>query len=62
LSLKGASKPQTISFTLSGEGLKRKVEGSGSIDRSAFGVGTGESAEGLDKAVSLSFSFDATGK
>lgn len=62
LSLKGASKPQTISFTLSGEGLKRKVTGSGSIDRSAFGVGTGESAAGLDKAVSLSFSFDATGK
>lgn len=62
LSLKGASKPQTITFTLAGEGLKRKVTGSGSIDRSAFGVGTGESAAALDKAVSLSFSFDATGK
>lgn len=62
LSLKGASKPQTIMFKLSGEGLKRKVTGSGSIDRTAFGVGTGESASALDKAVSLSFSFDATGK
>jgi len=62
LSLKGASKPQTITFKLSGDGLKRKVTGSGSIDRTAFGVGTGESASALDKAVSLSFSFDATGK
>ncbi|MEO0061996.1 MAG: hypothetical protein RLZZ08_556 [Pseudomonadota bacterium] len=62
LSLKGASKPQTITFKLAGEGLKRKVTGSGSIDRTAFSVGTGDSASALDKAVSLSFSFDATGK
>lgn len=62
LSLKGASRPQTVNFTLSGSGMNRKVEGSGTISRSAFGVGTGESASGLDANVALSFSFDATGK
>ena len=39
LSLKGASRPQSLTFTLSGEGLRRHVEGSASIDRTAFGVG-----------------------
>jgi cytochrome b561/polyisoprenoid-binding protein YceI len=62
LSLKGASKPQSLSFTLSGKDLKRHVEGSASIDRSAFGVGTGESAAGLAGTVSLTFAFDATGR
>ena len=62
LSLKGASKPQSLNFTLSGEGLKRHVEGSASIDRNAFGVGTGESAAGLGSAVALTFNFDATGR
>ena len=62
LSLKGASRPQALSFTLSGEGLRRHVEGSASIDRTAFGVGTGESAQGLGNSVALSFAFDATGR
>jgi cytochrome b561/polyisoprenoid-binding protein YceI len=62
LSLKGASKPQSLSFTLSGEGLRRHVEGSASIDRTAFGVGTGESAAGLGSSVALNFAFDATGR
>jgi cytochrome b561/polyisoprenoid-binding protein YceI len=62
LSLKGASKPQSLSFTLSGKDLKRHVEGSASIDRAAFGVGTGESAAGLASSVSLSFAFDAAGR
>ena len=62
LSLKGASKPQSLSFTLTGKDLKRHVEGSASIDRNAFGVGTGESAAGLAGSVSLSFAFDATGR
>jgi hypothetical protein len=44
LSLKGASKPQSLSFTLSGEGLRRRARASASIDRTAFGVGMGESA------------------
>ena len=62
LSLKGASKPQSLRFTLSGEGLKRHVEGSASIDRTAFGVGTGDSAQGLGSSVALTFAFDATGR
>jgi cytochrome b561/polyisoprenoid-binding protein YceI len=62
LSLKGASRPQSLSFTLSGEGLRRRVEGSASIDRTAFAIGTGESAQGLGSSVALSFAFDATGR
>ena len=62
LSLKGASKPQSLTFRLTGDGLKRHVEGSASIDRNAFGIGSGESAAGLASSVSLTFSFDATGR
>lgn len=62
LSLKSASRPQALSFTLSGEGLRRHVEGSASIDRTAFGVGTGETAQGLGNSVALSFAFDAVGR
>jgi cytochrome b561/polyisoprenoid-binding protein YceI len=62
LSLKGASHPQTLTFTLSGSGLSRHVEGSGAIDRTVFGVGMGEVAAGLGNSVSLTFAFDATGR
>jgi len=62
LSLKGASRPQALTFTLSGEGLRRHVEGSASIDRTAFAVGTGEAAAGLAGSVALNFAFDATGR
>lgn len=62
LSLKGASHPQSVTFTLSGSGLKRHVEGRASIDRTAFGVGSGEAAASLSNSVSLSFAFDATGR
>jgi cytochrome b561/polyisoprenoid-binding protein YceI len=62
LTLKGKSRPQAIAFTLSGNGLKRRVTGSASIDRTAFGIGTGQAGEGLGKLVSLSFAFDAVGE
>ncbi|WP_235506800.1 cytochrome b/b6 domain-containing protein [Altererythrobacter sp. Root672] len=62
LSLKGVSKPQSLTFRLSGEGLRRHVEGSASIDRNAFSVGTGETAAGLGGSVALNFAFDATGR
>ena len=62
LSLKGASRPQSLNFTLSGEGLRRHVEGSATIDRTAFAVGTGEAAQGMATSVSLNFAFDATGR
>lgn len=59
LSLKGASRPQRINFTLSGSGNRRSVEGSASIDRNAFAIGTGSNAENLAGTVRLSFTFDA---
>jgi cytochrome b561/polyisoprenoid-binding protein YceI len=62
LSLKGASRPQSLNFTLSGEGLRRRVEGTASIDRTAFGIGTGETGAGLGNSVTLNFAFDATGR
>jgi len=62
LSLKGASRPQSVTFTLAGEGLRRRVEGSASIDRTAFGIGTGETGAGLGNAVALNFAFEAVGR
>lgn len=62
LSLKGTSRPQAVTFRLAGEGLRRHVEGSASIDRTAFGIGSGDAAAGLASSVSLNFAFDATGK
>ncbi|MFB0613339.1 cytochrome b/b6 domain-containing protein [Aurantiacibacter poecillastricola] len=60
LSLKGASRPQRIRFTLSGSGNRRSVEGSASVDRNAFSVGTGSNAENLSSSVRVNFAFDAT--
>lgn len=62
LSLKGVNRPQSLTFTLGGEGMRRQVEGSASIDRTAFNVGTGEAAAGLATSVALSFAFDAIGR
>jgi cytochrome b561/polyisoprenoid-binding protein YceI len=62
LSLKGASRPQAITFTLSGQGLRRQVQGSATVDRTAFGVGTGDTAAGLASAVSVEFEFEALGR
>jgi cytochrome b561/polyisoprenoid-binding protein YceI len=62
LSLKGHSRPQSIAFALSGKDLKRHVTGSATIDRTAFGVGTGDAAASLGKSVTLNFAFDAAGK
>ncbi len=60
LSLKGASRPQVINFTLSGSGARRSVSGSGTVDRNAFSVGTGEAAGGIAPNVRVEFSFTAT--
>lgn len=62
LNLKGQSRPQTITFRLTGSGLSRHVEGSATIARAAFGVGTGSSGENLAPNVTVSFSFDAKGR
>lgn len=62
LSLKGVSRPQTIRFSLSGAGKARKVTGSASIDRGAFGVGNGASSNSLTPQVKVNFAFDAQSK
>ena len=62
LSLKGVAKPQTIRFTLSGDGATRKVSGTATIARVAFGVGNGESSGGLAPQVALTFAFTARKK
>jgi cytochrome b561/polyisoprenoid-binding protein YceI len=62
LTLKGVSRPQSIRFTLSGSGDTRKVSGSASIARGPFGVGNGDSSNGLAPQVALDFSFTAKKK
>lgn len=62
LTLKGVSKPQTIRFTLSGKDATRKVSGSATIARAAFGVGNGDSSTGLTPTVALTFAFTAKRK
>ncbi|MDX3899839.1 MAG: YceI family protein [Sphingobium sp.] len=59
LTLKDVSRPQTISFSLKGEGGTRKVQGSATIARTSFAIGTGESGGGLDPNVAVRFAFDA---
>lgn len=59
LSLKGASRPQAITFTLSGSGNTRSVSGNATIDRNAFGVGVGSAAENVAPNVNVTFAFDA---
>jgi hypothetical protein len=53
LSLKGASKPQSLTFTLSGEGLRRHVEGSASIDSHRVRSWGRASRAGSGESVSL---------
>jgi cytochrome b561/polyisoprenoid-binding protein YceI len=62
LSLRGASRPQPLTFILAGDGLRQRVEGSAKISRTAFGIGTGPSAESLAGSVDLEFAFDAVGR
>lgn len=59
LDLKGLGKSQEIAFTLSGEGPRRTVQGTATLDRTAFGIGTGASATPLDQRVTITFGFDA---
>lgn len=62
LSLKGVSKPQTIRFTLSGDGPTRKVSGTATIARAAFDVGNGDSSGSLAPNVTVTFAFTAKEK
>jgi cytochrome b561/polyisoprenoid-binding protein YceI len=62
LTIRGKSRPQAIAFTLTGKDQVRHVAGTAGIDRTAFGIGSGEAGEGLGKTVALDFSFDARAK
>ncbi len=62
LTLKGASKPQTIRFTLAGDGTTRKVSGTATVARASFDVGNGDSSKGLAPQVGVTFSFTAKKK
>lgn len=59
LTLKGVTRPQAISFSLKGKGATRQVQGSASIARIPYAIGTGESSGGLDASVAVRFAFDA---
>jgi hypothetical protein len=50
---------QDVEFRLSGSGAQRHVDGSASIDRLGFGVGTGSHSNDLGGAVAVNFAFDA---
>ena len=62
LTLKGVSKPQSIRFSLSGDGATRRVRGIASIARAAFGVGNGDSSGSLAPQVAVTFDFTARRK
>ncbi|HEX7712253.1 MAG TPA: cytochrome b/b6 domain-containing protein [Sphingomonadaceae bacterium] len=59
LELKGVSRPQTVTFRLSGTGRTRHVEGNAAIARAPFKLGTGETGATLAPTVDVTFSFDA---
>lgn len=59
LNLHGMSMAQDVEFRLSGSGAQRHVEGSASIDRLGFGIGTGSHGNDLANSVALTFAFDA---
>lgn len=59
LTIRGKSRPQAIAFTLTGKDRERHVQGSATIDRTAFGIGSGAAAETLGTTVALTFAFDA---
>lgn len=64
LTLKGARRPVTLTFTLTIKGDTARVSGQGQINRGDFGVGTGE-WEGTDRipgAVAIAFDFSAIRK
>jgi polyisoprenoid-binding protein YceI len=59
LNLHGMKMAQDVAFRLSGSGAQRHVEGTASIDRLGFGIGTGSHGNDLDNAVAVNFAFDA---
>lgn len=64
LTLRGASKPVPLNFTLTINGDKARARGTARIDRTSFGVGQGDYASTAEIAgpVAISFDFSATAK
>ena len=60
LKLRGMSLPQDVQFKLTGSGAQRHVEGSATVQRTPYGIGTGSHGNGLDEGVKVNFAFDAT--
>ncbi len=59
LSLKGQTKSVPLTFKLRGNAQTKSVTGTASLDRTIFGIGSGEVAEALSPTVNVEFSFDA---
>lgn len=59
LNLHGMSMAQDVEFRLTGSGAARHVEGTASIDRLGFAIGTGSHGNDLGNAVAVNFAFDA---
>ena len=59
LNLHGMSMAQDVEFRLSGSGAQRHVEGTATIDRLGFGIGTGSHGNDLAPSVAVNFGFDA---
>ncbi|WP_026091501.1 YceI family protein [Blastomonas sp. AAP53] len=64
LSLRGASKPVPVSFTLDIDGNRARARGTATIDRTSFGVGQGDYASTAEIAgpVAVNFDFRATAR
>lgn len=58
LSLRGASKPLPLSFTLTIKGDEARARGTATIDRTRFGVGQGDFASTAEIAGPVAISFD----
>jgi polyisoprenoid-binding protein YceI len=59
LALKGLRRVQQVTFTLSGQGPRRTVQVTATLDRTAFAIGTSSSAASLERRVTVTFGFDA---
>jgi polyisoprenoid-binding protein YceI len=60
LNLHGMSMAQDIEFRLTGSGNQRHVEGTASIERLGFAIGSGSHGNDLAPTVAVTFAFDAT--
>jgi len=60
LSLKGVSRPVEVPFQWKVEGKRANMTGEVTLDRTAFGIGTGEWATGDPIAIAVKVSFNVT--